>query len=123
MTILAMDSKILNERIRAVCDEGEQYKVPALATTGKVIPYIGWFWRTVDFDGRPITLGWCSTSKSMEYVGFMENNKWDYAQWQVSGEARDRLKQLLEEAVTEPSVSKFQMVYDYMQTLKPGWVS
>lgn len=40
---------------------------------GKAIPYIGWFWRDCDFVGRQISIGDCG-----EFIGIMENNKWDY---------------------------------------------
>ncbi len=44
----------------------------------KSVPYIGWYWREVDFT-RPFTLGHCG-----EFVGFMENNKWGYPEWTVT---------------------------------------
>lgn len=40
---------------------------------GKRVPYIGWFWRNVDFANGTFYIGDCG-----EFVGFMENNKWDY---------------------------------------------
>lgn len=42
---------------------------------GKRVPYIGWFWREVDFANGVYVIGACS-----EYIGFMENNKWGYPQ-------------------------------------------
>lgn len=44
---------------------------------GKRVPYIGWYWRSVDFASPEpyIPIGHCG-----EFVGFMENNKWDYPQ-------------------------------------------
>jgi hypothetical protein len=42
---------------------------------GKRVPYIGWYWRNVDFaTGKYIPIGDCG-----EFIGFMENNKWGYA--------------------------------------------
>jgi len=42
----------------------------------KRVPYIGWYWRDVDFvTGEYIPIGDCG-----EFIGFMENNKWGYAQ-------------------------------------------
>lgn len=40
---------------------------------GKRIPYIGWFWRRVDFVGGLIPIGDCG-----DFVGVMQNNKWGY---------------------------------------------
>ena len=37
---------------------------------GKRVPYIGWFWRAVDFANKNIPIGDCG-----EFVGFMENNE------------------------------------------------
>ena len=44
---------------------------------GKRVPYIGWYWRTVDFASPEpyIPIGHCG-----DFIGFMENNKWDYPQ-------------------------------------------
>ena len=40
---------------------------------GKRIPYIWWFWRSVDFYNKNISIGECG-----DFIWFMENNKWDY---------------------------------------------
>lgn len=41
---------------------------------GKRIPYIGWFWRHIEFSQpTSIPIGDCG-----EFIGFMANNKWDY---------------------------------------------
>lgn len=40
---------------------------------GKRVPYVGWYWRSVDFASSDYRIGDCGS-----FVGFMENNKWDY---------------------------------------------
>lgn len=44
-------------------------------TTGKRIPYIGWFWRDVDFAEKRIPIG----KSESGYVAIMESNKWGYS--------------------------------------------
>lgn len=61
-----------NAMIRKYADYGANEAQPG-NQYGKRIPYIGWFWRLVDFDRRIVPIGDCG-----EFVGFMENNKWDY---------------------------------------------
>lgn len=51
---------------------------------GKRVPYVGWFWRSTDWVGGRISIGDCG-----EFIGVMENNKWDYPQRRLTdGEAR-----------------------------------
>lgn len=41
---------------------------------GKRIPYIGWWWRHIQFSNlKQIPIGDCGG-----FIGFMANNKWDY---------------------------------------------
>lgn len=57
-------------RSRSNYREGETQLRPG----GKRIPYIGWFWRHVNFsDLERIPVGDCG-----EFKGFMPRNKWDY---------------------------------------------
>lgn len=82
---------------------------------GKVVPYIGWYWRSVPFAEGKLTLG-CIPDGA---VGFMENNKWDYDEWETTEEQRDEIVRLLLAAKAKPSDEAFQAVYDYIQTCKP----
>ncbi|KKM65381.1 hypothetical protein LCGC14_1491810 [marine sediment metagenome] len=115
-----MDSNELNERIRALEDD-DQYTVKGIEGTGKCIPYYGWFWRDVDFDG-PLNLGWAGRDgfDTPDFVGFMENNKWGYDYINASQEEGTEIRRLLELAVVSPRNETLQTVFDYMQTLKPG---
>lgn len=75
---ITVDNDRWNARIEAVADS----EVFDIHDSGKSIPYIGWYWRTVDFaESWPI--GDCG-----EFVGHMENNKWDYDMRYVTEEER-----------------------------------
>lgn len=67
-----------NERVANVADfeRGDPYDD---TTTGKRIPYIGWFWRDTDFARKRIYIG-----HTGDYIGVMENNKWDYPERQMT---------------------------------------
>ncbi|GAG80631.1 unnamed protein product, partial [marine sediment metagenome] len=61
------------------CDTGPDYNVDGYTEdSGKIVPYIGWFWRVVPFNEKKLTLG----SIPSGFIGFMENNKWDYDEWE-----------------------------------------
>jgi len=126
-----MDDAQLNKAVAEICDD-EQFNVNGLEDTGKCIAYIGWYWRDVDFGcSYGITLGICGevgqrealSGANMGWVGFMENNKWGYAQFQVKDKRQRRLRQMVEQAVTAPSDKKLQALFDYMQTLRPEQVN
>ena len=62
---------------------------------GKRVPYIGWFWRSVDFASPEpyIPIGNCG-----EFVGFMESNKWDYPQRDLTPEEAEQVIAIVVEA-------------------------
>ena len=109
-----MDSKELNGRILKICDDPEKCG-GFEAFGGKSIPYLGWFWRKVDFDSdrKQFAFGVHPTGQ----VGFMENNKWGYnSVWANKGEWQE-IKALLIEAVLDPTKNRFKNVYDAIQKL------
>lgn len=75
---MSPESIALNAAISEVCDDTS---VGFEAYGGKTIPYIGWYWRTVDFDADGYSFGvmpdrtWDSVAHAR---GFMESNKWGY---------------------------------------------
>lgn len=90
---------------------------------GKIIPYIGWFWRTVDFGADSVWLGILPVYKS-EYgsndkpkVGFMENNKWGYDEFEVKGFKWLYLKKLIITALEDQKENNFRAIDEYMQSL------
>ena len=119
-----MKSKALNNKIRELCDS-DDYVVKGIETSGKCVPYIGWFWREVDFDS-PIYLGIIPDIDVQElggarggFVGFMENNKWGYESFKCSDNQTREIKRLLELAVKNPSNETLQVASDYIQSLNP----
>lgn len=114
-----MNSTILNAKIAKLADN-EEYEVKGLESTSKCIPYIGWYWREVDFS-RDIWLGYTDGGGGdiPDFVGFMENNKWGYPTLKCTDEQGIKIKSLLVKAVTQPSNGNLQAVFDYMQSLRP----
>lgn len=119
-----MSSDLMN---RMICnfegdEEGKIYESPL---GEKLIPYIGWFWRKVDFDWPNCTLG-ILPSLSGPYeenltdkVGFMQNNKWGYKEFEVNGDQWKYLVEHIKTALQSKKADDFKIVYDYMQRLKP----
>jgi hypothetical protein len=129
-----MTSKELNEKIYAICDAKD---LPYEAFGGKAIPYIGWFWRNVDFDKDYCLFGMipgrecpnnhdcdrcmedCDGPETLNkpVVGFMENNKWDYNYIRCDGADWITIKELLVKAVRRPSYENFKAVNEKIQGL------
>jgi hypothetical protein len=63
--------ELINDAINAFVEEWADDRIQ------KRIPYIGAYWRDTDFVGKHITIG-KMISDIGEYVGVMENNKWEY---------------------------------------------
>ena len=91
----------------------------------KRIPYMGWYWRGVDFNNLNITIG---TDGS--FVGFMENNKWDYRQRNLTDTEALNVIGYLDEAISlsrkggmlseihANTNSKLAELNDYIQSLR-----
>lgn len=75
----------LNEFVGHWADKGEG--------DSKFIPYVGWFWRSTDFVGRHIAIGDCG-----EFIGVMENNKWDYPERELTVTECDQVIAIILEA-------------------------
>jgi len=114
-----MNSEVLNRKISKICDVPSQYE----AFGEKSIPYIGWFWRTVNFDADHCWLGILPAMddgievNDKPRAGFMENNKWDYDTFKVEGDDWEEIKSLLEAAVTKPTTDNLKAVDDKIQSL------
>lgn len=109
-----MTNQELNAAIQDVCDR-EDLAIQG----GKCIPYIGWFWRTIDFNAPTHEFGiFPGESDEPRFVGFMGNNKWgyDYTRETTRKEWR-KIKRLLEVAVTNPTRKTTKAVWDYIQKL------
>lgn len=62
-------NNILNSEIDADYKEREK----DIHGHGKRIPYIGWYWRNIDFFNNNVCIGDCG-----KFIGIMQNNKWGY---------------------------------------------
>jgi hypothetical protein len=62
--------------------------------SGKRVPYIGWYWRDVDFAAKRITIADCG-----DFIGFCENNKWGYDQRDLTDDEADQVIALLWKAL------------------------
>lgn len=69
---VVLDSEY-NEFLRDRADYGESEKHER--PVNKRIPYIGWFWRHLEFHAGTLPIGDCGG-----FIGFMANNKWEYPQ-------------------------------------------
>jgi hypothetical protein len=121
-----MTSEQINEIIRLLDDEERPYRS---GMGDKIVPYIGWYWRDVDFDTEYCLLGILPIYRNpflpdfdfndKVQVGFMENNKWGYESFKVEGEAWKTLRGLIELAVISKTEEDFRAVDTFMQTLLP----
>jgi len=86
-------NRMLNRMVGNIADFSEKEEDPH--GHGKRIPYIGWFWRSVDFINKSASIGWCG-----EFVGIMENNKWDYKERYLDKEEFEVFEKYLWEALS-----------------------
>ena len=117
-----VDSKILNDYYNQfLSDYADDEK-----GHGKRIPYIGWYWRDVDFSSREqITIGDCG-----EFIGFMENNKWGYNERYLSENEFNNIINIIDKAISENRKGgqlsesskkrdvELEKLWEYMQTLE-----
>ena len=121
-----MNSEEINAAIIKLDDHGRSKNEIYHSCIGdKIIPYIGWFWRPVNFDRDFCQLGVLPIYESRlernnkVKVGFMENNKWGYDMFKVEGEQWKTLKELIINAVKKKDSDGFGAVDSYMQSLLP----
>lgn len=82
---------------------------------GKAIPFIGWFWRNVDFDRTPYSFGVIPDNPPL--VGFMQNNKWGYGYAHASAKQCLEIRGLIEQALISMEHDDFKAVDDAIQGL------
>jgi hypothetical protein len=63
---------------------------------GKRVPYIGWFWRDVDFAERRIPLGHCG-----DFIGFMRSNKWNHPERVATPGEFAKIIEIIDGAIAE----------------------
>jgi hypothetical protein len=92
---------------------------------GKRIPYIGWYWRSVDFVTPQITIGDCGS-----FIGIMENNKWGYSERILTAVEAEKVTNIIWEAkelseqggqvseIAKNTENKISELWDLLQTFK-----
>ena len=92
---------------------------------GKRLPYIGWSWRHLPFHSGALPIGNCR-----EFIGFMANNKWDYAERVTTPEEFADIMAIIDEAmrlsrqggnvseIMKETYAKLGELWDYMQGLR-----
>ena len=63
---------------------------------GKRIPYLGWYWRNLDFANKDITIG-----KIGSFIGFMATNKWDHPERKLTLDESNQIIKIIDEAFIE----------------------
>lgn len=112
-----MDSTELNEKLSEISDESGKYGFECFG--GKALPYIGWFWRTVNFDATDgYYFGLCPNPKGTMNVGFMENNKWDYSYVYANADEWKKIKDALRVVAENPNSETLKTANDLIQALK-----
>lgn len=108
-----MDEKEMNEKISELDGKDD---LPYVAFGGKAIPYIGWFWRYVDFDSKHYEEnGYWFGVLPDENRGFMENNKWEYDEVLATPEEWKEIKRLIIKALKNQTRDNFINVNDAIQ--------
>lgn len=119
-----MDSKEMNKAIHELEDDLDN-SIYESCIGEKLIPYIGWFWRPVDFDSDNCWLGILpiydedGESNDTVKVGFMVKNKWFYDKFMVDGDEWQILKTIIGNALRKQTSENFKEVDEYMQKLLP----
>lgn len=115
-----MTSDQLNKAISELeCEDAGGFE----AFGGKPVPYIGWFWRNVDFDRTDgyyfgvMPSGVEMGDRHPQKVGFMENNKWDYDTVHADAGEWAAIKDALEAAVASKDYTDFETANTLIQAL------
>lgn len=128
-----MTSDEINAGIHAIEGlEKNAHLVPApLLQAGKVVPYIGWFWRSVDFDARIRLAHGIESDLTREtgaivddipcWAGFCENNKWDYPMRTLSLEASARIREACEILVKSTCKDNAEHLFEVIQDEWHTW--
>lgn len=85
----------------------------------KIIPYMGWFWRKVDFNSRSIPISKCLNPY---FVAITISNKWDYDERDMFNDEIDYLEILLNRCIEtndEDEIYKIlACLHSFIQNLK-----
>lgn len=83
---------------------------------GLPVPFMGWFWRHVDFD-RACEKGYSFGVDPRGRVAFMESNKWGFATVKATPQQMQEIRAAIEKAITSKQVEDFLAVHRLLQAL------
>lgn len=109
-------NELYNIQVSRLADySNEEHKTIDKHGHGKRIPYIGWFWRNTDFVGKRVSIGDCGS-----FIGVMENNKWGYAEREMTAEEVDKFIEYIERgfAGQDKAEEVFNELWGWFQTLR-----
>jgi hypothetical protein len=114
-----MNNKELNAKLADLDDHHPEFTPEALKAFSKVLPYYGFGWKFINFD-KPMMLGVSpytieNGQEFVPWVGFMAREKRSHRQWQATAEQATKLKEILENFATTPSLIAATEIYDYLQ--------
>jgi hypothetical protein len=66
-------------------------------SNGKRVPYMGWFWRPLDFYSKQIPIGFSDDGDN--YVAFMAKNKWYYDERNLTESEFNQVMEIIDEAM------------------------
>ena len=110
-----------NEFLRARADYEDGYEDPH--GHGKRLPYIGWFWRHLEFSDGALPIGNCG-----DFIGFIRNNKWNYPERMTTPSEFAEIMSIIDNAMFENEKggdlkenvrntnNELSRLWDYMQT-------
>lgn len=110
-TIPAMDSDELNRLIGAL-DENPNLRAPdeLARKTGKLVPYLGWWWRAVDWDRDSIYLSFHGG-----IWWFCQNDKWGYPGAYTTGGGASVVRRFAELLVRDPTDATLDAFFKVIQ--------
>lgn len=111
-----------SDEINQILSDLDNKEINDFQGTGKAIPYIGWFWRNVNFD-KPFYIGHIKTAAtkledSADWIGFMVNNKWGYDERLVTEGERKTIKEMCVNICKKQDQESCIILCNYLQTLK-----
>jgi len=109
----ALTSDGLNEKLTELEARDDLVLIRGLAEYGKALPYIGWYWRDVDWDRVPYPLADCGP-----FVGFIVNDKWGYDPIVPTVRECGTIRTLAENVAMSGAEVDAQRLFDYLQTLR-----
>lgn len=101
----------LNERITEIADMETDFEVDWLQFSGKALPYLGWYWRDVDYDY--IVLGYAGG-----VVCIMQKDKWGYPSYRCTQSECETIINQLAAIANQPTRENLRAFYDYLQTFR-----